>query len=255
MPDKTTAAVDAFNALRRKLAPATLVDMNKTLIYDDVGITPMEHALQLCAAHFELGAQKINVSSSVNFISTLLHKTPLVHMLNWNTTGQGIVQKPDTVFAVEYTTPGGTQQTLLIYYESDAGSKDNDKDKRQAMHKLYQSTCGCRELNPDLPAISVRANVFVGPAQDEHLDAGSAELTKVQRSAQNALTFLHELALGTCGSAARCVCCCRARAASSTWPPRPTRPSASTCISSSGTSTGRACHTCSSSGPCTCTST
>jgi len=40
----------------------------------------------------------------------------------------------------------------------------------------------------------VRANVFVGPAPDENLD-GSAELTKVQRSAQNALTFLHELAL------------------------------------------------------------
>ena len=184
----------AFSALRMKIAGATLVDMNKTLIYDDVGIAIMQYALELCGAHFEMEVHKINASSSVNFISTLLDTLPIHDMLDWNGSGKGFVQKPDAVFQISFATGDGTRQSLLVYYESDAGSKANDKDRKQAARKLYQSTCGCRAINHVLPAISVRANVFVGPEPDIHL-AGSAaaELNKVQRSAQNALDFLHAL--------------------------------------------------------------
>ena len=40
-------AVAAFDVLRNKIGGATLVDMNKTLIYDDVGIALMQYALEL----------------------------------------------------------------------------------------------------------------------------------------------------------------------------------------------------------------
>jgi len=91
-------AVLAFEEIRRKISSATLVEMNKTLIYDDVGIALMTHALEMCATHFEMNAQKINASSSVNFITTRLSQTKLAPMLDWNGTGGGFVQKPDAVF-------------------------------------------------------------------------------------------------------------------------------------------------------------
>jgi len=130
----------------------------------------------------------------VNFISTLLDKTALNDQLDWN--GKGFVQKPDAVFELSYTSERGTKHKMLIYYESDAGSKANVKDRKQAARKLYQSTCGCRQINAEVPAVSVRVNVFMGPKPEQHL-AGSAaaELNKVQRSAQNALDFLQQLAV------------------------------------------------------------
>jgi len=189
-----TEAVLAFQEIRRKLSSATLVEMNKTLIYDDVGIALMTHALELCAKHFEMDAQKINASSSVNFITTRLDKTELAHMLDWNGTGGGFVQKPDAVFQMFYPGEGGTRKEMLIYYESDAGDKANNKDRKQAARKMFQSTCGCREVNADLPAISVRANVFSGPRVDLHLEAADKySRSEVQRRAQNALDFLHQL--------------------------------------------------------------
>jgi len=189
-------AVAAFDAVRRQIGGATLVDMNKTLIYDDLGIAIMQYALELCAKHFKMQAQKVNASSSVNFITTLLSTTPLNDQLDWNGSGKGFVQKPDAVFELSYTSDDGTLHSLLIYYESDAGSKANPKNCKQAARELFQSTCGCRQINADVPAISVRSNVFIGPKPDQHL-AGSAasELSKVQRSAQNALNFLQELAV------------------------------------------------------------
>ena len=189
-------AVAAFESVRQQIGGATLVDMNKTLIYDDVGIAIMQHALELSAKHFQMQAQKVNASSSVNFITTLLSATALNDMLDWNGSGKGFVQKPDAVFELTYSSEGGTQHSMLIYYESDAGSKANPKDQKQAARKLYQSTCGCRQINADVPAISVRANVFMGPMPDEHLSGSAAtELSQVQRSAQNALDFLHQLAV------------------------------------------------------------
>jgi len=184
----------AFTAMRMKIAGATLVDMNKTLIYDDVGLAIMQYALDLCGSHFKMEVQKVNASSSVNFITTLLDKLPISDMLDWNGSGKGFVQKQDAVFQISFAAGDGTLQSMLVYYKSDAWSKAKDKDRKQAARKLYQSTCGCRAINPQLPAISVRANVFVGPEPDIHL-AGSAaaELNKVQRSAQNALDFLHGL--------------------------------------------------------------
>ena len=184
----------AFVAVRMKIAGATLVDMNKNLIYDDVGIAIMQYALDLCAAHFNMEVQRVNASSSVNFISTLLNTLPISDMLDWNGSGKGFVQKPDAVFQISFAAGNGTMQSMLVYYESDAGSKANEKDRKQAARKMYQSTCGCRAINPELPAISVRANVFVGPEPDLHLaHSAAAELNKVQRSAQNALDFLHSL--------------------------------------------------------------
>jgi len=55
-------AVAAFDDLRNKIGGATLVDMNKTLIYDDVGIALMQYALELCAKHFSMSALKVNAS-------------------------------------------------------------------------------------------------------------------------------------------------------------------------------------------------
>ena len=55
-------AVVAFDALRNKIGGATLVDMNKTLIYDDVDIALMQYALELCAKHFSMSALKVNAS-------------------------------------------------------------------------------------------------------------------------------------------------------------------------------------------------
>jgi hypothetical protein len=186
-------AVLAFQEIRRKISSATLVEMNKTLIYDDVGIALMTHAMEMCATHFGMDAQKINASSSVNFITTRLYKTKLAPMLDWNGTGGGFVQKPDAVFQMFFDAPGGTRKEMLIYYESDAGDKNNVKDQKQAARKLFQSTCGCREVNQDLPAISVRANVFSGPRPEELVASDKYERTKVQMQAQNALDFLHQL--------------------------------------------------------------
>ena len=186
-------AVLAFQEIRRKISSATLVEMNKTLIYDDVGIALMTHAMEMCATHFNMDAQKINASSSVNFITTRLSKTHLAPMLDWNGTGGGFVQKPDAVFQMFFDAPGGTRHEMLIYYESDAGDKNNMKDQKQAARKLFQSTCGCREVNRDLPAISVRANVFSGLRPQELVASDKYERTKVQRQAQDALDFLHQL--------------------------------------------------------------
>jgi len=161
----------AFETVRRQIAAANLVEMNKTLIYDDVGIAIMTHALDLCAKQLALEAHKINASSSVNFISTRFESTLLNKQLDWNGTGQGFVQNPDAVFQIMYTTSGGVCKEHLVYYESDAGDKANDKNRKQAARKLFQNTCGCHEVNADLPAVSVRANVFAGPTNDVHLRA------------------------------------------------------------------------------------
>jgi len=118
-------AVAALDGVRMQIGGATLVDMNKTLIYDDVGIAIMQYALELCAKHFKMQAQKVNASSSVNFITTLLSTTPLSDQLDWNGSGKGFVQKPDAVLELSYTSDDGTLHSMLIYYESDAGSKAN----------------------------------------------------------------------------------------------------------------------------------
>ena len=140
-------AVAAFDAVRRQIGGATLVDMNKTLIYDDVGIAIMQYALELCAKHFKMQAQKVNASSSVNFISTLLSTTPLSDQLDWNGSGKGFVQKPDVVFELSYTSDG-TLHSLLIYYESDAGSKANPKWKSLLIQTTLLSALNgiCHEL-------------------------------------------------------------------------------------------------------------
>ena len=187
-------AVLAFEAVRRQIAAANLLEMNKTLIYDDVGIAIMAHALDLCAKQLALEAHKINASSSVNFITTRLESTPLSKQLDWNGTGKGFVQKPDAVFQILYTTPAGVQKELLVYYESDAGDKGNNKDRKQAARNVFQSTCGCHEVNGEMPAVTVRGNVFSGPVVDAHLRAAVDGIeSKVQRQAQDALDFLHQL--------------------------------------------------------------
>ena len=81
-------AVAAFDALRNKIGGATLVEMNKTLIYDDAGIALMQYALELCAKHFDMTALKVNARSLMNFITTLLDTTALIDMLDWNGAGK-----------------------------------------------------------------------------------------------------------------------------------------------------------------------
>jgi len=130
-------AVAALDGVRMQIGGATLVDMNKTLIYDDVGIAIMQYALELCAKHFKMQAQKVNASSSVNFITTLLSTTPLSDQLDWNGSGKGFVQKPDAVLELSYTCDDGTLHSMLIYYESDAGSKANPKDRKHAALDRY----------------------------------------------------------------------------------------------------------------------
>jgi len=117
----------AFTAMRMKIAGATLVDMNKTLIYNDVGIAIMQYALDLCGAHFQMEVQKVNASSSVNFITTLLDKLPINDMLDWNSSGKGFVQKLDAVFQISFAASDGTLQSMLVYYKSDAGTRTANK--------------------------------------------------------------------------------------------------------------------------------
>ena len=73
----------SFEDTRNSIDVAHLIDLNASLIYDDVGITMMEYMIELVqTASFV--AVKVNESSQRNFIETLLKTTVLRKMLNWN---------------------------------------------------------------------------------------------------------------------------------------------------------------------------
>ena len=185
--------VRSFEDARNSIDVAHLIDMNASLIYNNVGIAMMEYAMKLVATA-SFAAVKVNESSQKNFIETLLKQTALRKMLNWNASGRGNVQKPDAVFQIAFTNDTGVQSEALLYYESDGNTKTNVKSRKQIARKMYQSTCGSAQWNEHMPVVTVRANVFSGPQVELSLQASDAACTsKSQREAQQAIDFLHQV--------------------------------------------------------------
>jgi len=185
----------SFLELRGDIDVEKLIEMNSALTYDDVGIAMMEYVLRLChGPRFE--TEKVNESSQTNFIETLLKTTILEKMLPFNRSGRGYVQKPDAVFLLKFSDIHGNQKQALVYYESDGNSKDDEKSRKQIARKIYQSTCGCAQMNTDMPAITVRANVFSGPKPNTNIKTTDADfVTEMQYEARGAIDFLLSLCI------------------------------------------------------------
>jgi len=52
------------------------------------------------------------------------------------------------------------QKEALLYYESDGLTMADAKSRKQIARKMSQSTCGSMQWNPNLPLVTVRANVY-----------------------------------------------------------------------------------------------
>ena len=52
------------------------------------------------------------------------------------------------------------QKEALLYYESDGHTMADAKSRKQIACKMYQSTCGSMQWNPNLLVVTVRANVY-----------------------------------------------------------------------------------------------
>jgi len=83
-------SVVSFEKARASIDVAHLIDLNVSLIYDDISITMMEYAyLMKIMKTTSFAAVKVNESSQKNFIEMLLKQTSLLKMLNGNASGKG----------------------------------------------------------------------------------------------------------------------------------------------------------------------
>ena len=164
-----------------------LVNINKIYTYDDVGIQIMEYALELCTQRLhrdQMKASRINASSMTHFISTGFENDPFTKMFDWNDKHKPrVITKPDGVFLLEWTDAQFSAQKAHIYYEADAdATKKSVIEKEKHSIKIYQSICGCRMINEDVPAIIVRANLFRGPEiYAEHISKYTDKIRKIIR--------------------------------------------------------------------------
>ena len=176
-----------FDHLIAKIDISKLVDINKTFTYDDVGIEIMNYALRLCVEELhtnKIKTSRINSGSLKNFISSGFENDAFTHMLAWNGKMSNIVSKPDAVFLLEWTDTEFSAQKAHIYYEADAdGSKNKQEQQLKHSMKIYQSICGCRRINEEVPAVIVRSNLFRGPEMfAEHTDEYIQKIRNIVKS-------------------------------------------------------------------------
>ena len=203
--EDTTETNDGFQRLVNKISIDRLIEINRIYTYDDVGIYMMEYCMQICTEGSDKSTQQINASSLMNFISTGLHDTELKMRFDWNGNKTNHTQKPDAVFEVKWNDESSSSKSAYIYYECDALSKGvRNEDLEKIAVKLYQDTTGCHFINPEVPAITVRSNLFNGP---DMLVEGDDKFTKLVKEAdadererlmsgnvaEQALTFLYSL--------------------------------------------------------------
>ena len=200
-----TETNDGFQRLVDKISIERLIEINRTYTYDNVGIYMMEYCMTLCTEGSDKSAQQINASSLTNFITTGLGDTELKMQFDWNGNKYNHTQKPDAVFEVKWNDESSSSKSAYIYYECDALSKGvRNEDLEKIAVKLYQDTTGCHFINPDVPAITVRSNLFMGPnmlvkGDDTFIkrlkEASPHELERLLsgNSAEQALTFLYSL--------------------------------------------------------------
>lgn len=201
------ATVQEFDELVNKISIDKLLEINRLYTYDDVGIQMMDYCLQLVILGRDDSptAAIINTSSLKNIISSGLDNTRLTQMFDWNAKKWNHQQKPDAVFKVTWVDIFSSEKYAHIYYECDALSKNvRPRDKEKIAVKMFQDTTGCHFVNPDVPAITIRSNIFKGPktlvAHDEEFLAAvkAAQPSEQKRLlagavAENALAFLYSL--------------------------------------------------------------
>ena len=183
-----------------------LLEINRIYTYDDVGVHLMDYCFTLCVGKTPgYTAEMINSSSLKNFISTGLDKTNLVNKFDWNSTTVDHVQKPDAVFRLSWLDGWQSRKEAYVYYECDAHTKAvTDDQKKTIAVKMYQDITGCHTINPDVPGITVRSNLFKGPKQLLALDDAFIARVKLASKevqeqlleggvAENALAFLHSI--------------------------------------------------------------
>jgi len=83
-------SVVSFEEALASIDVAHLINLNTSLIYEDVGITMMEYVYFMkIMKTTSCAVVKVNESSQKNFIETLLKQTSLRKMLNGNASGKG----------------------------------------------------------------------------------------------------------------------------------------------------------------------
>mmetsp|Transcript_50459 Transcript_50459/g.74070 ORF Transcript_50459/g.74070 Transcript_50459/m.74070 type:complete len:195 (+) Transcript_50459:606-1190(+) len=84
-------SVVSFEEALASIDVAHLINLNTSLIYEDVGITMMEYVYFMkIMKTTSCAVVKVNESSQKNFIETLLKQTSLRKMLNGNASGKGL---------------------------------------------------------------------------------------------------------------------------------------------------------------------
>jgi len=199
-----------YEQLVGEISIEELLEINRIYTYDDVGIQLMHYCLRLCISKISERDGKhtfehVNTGSLRSFISSGLDKGTLVNKFNFNGKKAFMSQRPDAVFQLKWTDYSQSEQQAFVYYECDAHSKNViDDQKRSIALKMLQDTTGCHEINPDVPAITVRSNLFKGPktliARDSTFLADVRNASPSMRAklieggeAENALAFLYSM--------------------------------------------------------------
>ena len=199
-----------YEQLVGEISIEELLEINRIYTYDDVGIQLMHYCLRLCISKISERDGKhtfehVNTGSLRSFISSGLDKGSLVNKFHFNSKKAFMSQRPDAVFQLKWTDYSQSEQQAFVYYECDAHSKNViDDQKRSIALKMLQDTTGCHEINPEVPAITVRSNLFTGPkeliARDSTFEADVRNASPSMRAklieggeAENALAFLYSM--------------------------------------------------------------